>query len=122
MIQLLRCAIQETSFRPTLIRVDGGVSQNDFVCQMIADISGINVERAVNSDSSAIGVAFIAGLGAGVWKSRSQLTKMRKIDRVFNPDKEHGGIIKKRMDAWERALERFKGWYCHGELPEMVSK
>lgn len=96
------------------------MSQNDFVCQTIADISGNLVERAVNSDASAIGVAFVAGLSAGVWKDRSDMAKLRKIDRVFAPNP--STIIKRRMDAWERALERFKGWYNHGELPEMLPK
>lgn len=120
-IQLLRCAKQDTDFRPSLIRVDGGVSQNDFVCQAIADISGVRVERAVNSDSSAIGVAFVAGLASGVWKSRAQLTKLRKIDRVFAPDNMNSAILRKRMSLWEKALERFKGWYSHGGLQESVS-
>lgn len=115
-IQLLRCSIQETNFRPNLIRVDGGVSQNDFVCQMIADISGVRVERAVNSDASAIGVAFIAGVGIGMWTSRDELVKMRKIDRVFEPDNRNGILIGKRMTAWERALDRFKGWYGHEDM------
>lgn len=106
----------------SLIRVDGGVSQNDFVCQTIADITGLPVERAVNSDSSAIGVGFVAGLSSGIWKSRAELMKMRKIDRVFSPDPKHTEVMVKRMDAWERALERFKYWYSQGELQELVSK
>lgn len=119
-MQLLRCSTQETHFRPSLIRVDGGVSQNDFVCQTIADISGTRVERAVISDASAIGVGFVAGLGAGVWKSRTELVKMRKIDKVFIPaDDNEAERVKSRMESWERALERFKHWYSHGDLSEV---
>lgn len=119
---MLRCTAKETNFRVSLIRVDGGVSQNDFVCQTIADITGLSVERAVNSDASAIGIGFVAGLGAGVWKSRSELVRMRKIDRVFVPDKKNGAIVVNRMESWERALERFKNWYSHGELRELVTE
>lgn len=121
-VQLLRCTSKETNFRVSLIRVDGGVSQNDFVCQTIADITGLSVERAVNSDASAIGIGFVAGLRAGIWKSRAELVRMRKIDRVFVPDKKSGAIVVKRMENWERALERFKNWYSHGELQELVTE
>lgn len=121
-VQLLRCSARETNFKVTLIRVDGGVSQNDFVCQTIADITGLPVERGVNSDSSAIGVAFVAGLSSGVWKSRSEMVRMRKIDRVFRPNEENAERVVKRMESWEKALERFKGWYSTGELEELITK
>lgn len=110
-IQLLRCTIKETSFRPTRIRVDGGVSNNDFVCQSIADISGTPVERGVNSDASAIGVASIAGLNVGLWGSREEVMRLRQIDRVFEPNVKEQKKIRGRMELWEKALERFKGWY-----------
>lgn len=121
-VQLLRCTTKETNFKMSIIRVDGGVSQNDFVCQTIADITGMPVERAVNSDASAIGVGFVAGLRAGVWRSRLELVKMRKIERVFRPEGRNKDVIKKRMEAWERALERFKYWYSLGELTELRSE
>lgn len=120
-VQLYRCTAKETTFRFTEMRVDGGVSQNDFICQSIADLTGLRVERAVNSDSSAIGVGFVAGLKANVWSSRDELLKLRKIDRLFTPNKDNHKSIVQRMDGWERALERFKYWYSSGELNEVVA-
>lgn len=51
-------------------RVDGGVSKNDFLCQTLADITGVRVERSKFSESSALGAAFVAGLNA---------SKLRKV-------------------------------------------
>lgn len=47
------------------LRVDGGVSQNDFLTQMIATLTGKPVERPKSTDISALGAAFLAGMGAG---------------------------------------------------------
>lgn len=46
-------------------RVDGGVSANDFVLQLLADLTGLEVERATTTEMSILGVAFLAGLQCG---------------------------------------------------------
>lgn len=48
-----------------MIRVDGGVSKNDFICQLISDLTNLNVERAHDIELSALGAGFLAGLNAG---------------------------------------------------------
>ena len=47
------------------LRVDGGVARNDFLVQMIATLTGKSVERPKSTDISALGAAFMAGIGAG---------------------------------------------------------
>lgn len=47
------------------LRVDGGVAQNDFLVQMISTLTGKTVERPKSTDISALGAAFLAGIGAG---------------------------------------------------------
>lgn len=47
------------------LRVDGGVAQNDFLVQMISTLTGKTVERPKSTDVSALGAAFLAGMGAG---------------------------------------------------------
>lgn len=49
------------------LRVDGGVAQNDFLLQTIATLLGRPVERPKSTDVSALGTAFLAGIGAGEW-------------------------------------------------------
>lgn len=52
-----------------LIRVDGGVSQNDFTMQLLSDLTGLEVERSTSSEMSVLGVAFLAGLHQGKFYS-----------------------------------------------------
>lgn len=47
-------------------RIDGGVSANDFVLQLLADLTGLDVERATTTEMSILGVAFLAGLQCGM--------------------------------------------------------
>lgn len=47
----------------------------------------------------------------GIWKSRDELVKLRKIDRIFIPHKDRHLASKKTLESWKRAVERFKGWY-----------
>jgi len=63
--QLVGLMHKEIPIPCTHIRVDGGVSTNDFVSQLIADLSGYRVERSSTSDHSALGAAFMAGIAAG---------------------------------------------------------
>lgn len=98
-------------FNFNLNRVDGGVSKNDFICQLLADLSKLKVERAFDSELSALGVGFLAGLNTGVWNSRDELTKLRKVERIFVPNPNNYEKAMQKMKHWERAVDRFKGWY-----------
>lgn len=92
-------------------RVDGGVSKNDFICQALADLTKLKVERAQDSELSALGAGFVAGLRVGIWKTRDELIKLRKIERVFTPNDGVHDRFMSKMKNWERAVGRFKGWY-----------
>lgn len=94
-----------------IFRVDGGVSKNDFICQLIADLTQLNVERAKDSELSALGAGFLAGLNLGVWKNRDELIKLRDVDRIFIPNENNYTNASEKLKCWERAVERFKGWY-----------
>ena len=48
-----------------LIRIDGGVSRNDFIVQMISSLTGKSIDRATSSEMAAFGAAFLAGLNSG---------------------------------------------------------
>ena len=50
------------------MHVDGGVSKNQFVMQLVADLTGLSLDFPNDCDSSALGAAFLAGIAAGVWK------------------------------------------------------
>ncbi|XP_064101888.1 putative glycerol kinase 5 isoform X2 [Macrobrachium nipponense] len=108
--QMYRTLHEEADYEFSSVRVDGGVSQNDFMMQMIATLTGKTVERPCNIDSSALGCAFLAGIGAGIWQSRSQLVPAFKVGKIFNPDMELRPKLLAEMKEWERALKRFTKW------------
>lgn len=91
--------------------VDGGVSKNDFICQALADLTNLKVERSTDSELSALGAGFLAGLRIGIWKSRDELIKLRKVERIFVPNESIHERCMSKMKNWERAIGRFKGWY-----------
>lgn len=67
------------------LRVDGGAAANDLMMQMQADLLGAEVVRAKNLESTGLGAALMAGLGAGVWKSQAELLELNPAAKSFKP-------------------------------------
>ncbi|NYD58474.1 glycerol kinase [Nocardioides marinisabuli] len=93
----------------TSLRVDGGACANDLLCQVQADQLGLEVQRPRLSETTALGAAFLAGLGTGVWSSTDDLRETWQLDRSFSPrgDRERADAEHAR---WREAVERSKGW------------
>lgn len=87
------------------LKVDGGAAANDLLMQMQADYLGVAVVRPANLETTALGAAFMAGLGAGVWKDLKELRKIAKVDREFKV-KMTPKDRKARQVRWELALEK----------------
>ena len=85
------------------LRVDGGATANNFLMQFQADVLGEKIVRPKSIGSTALGAAYLAGVGAGIWKSRSDLGL--DVDRVFTPT-----MSRKGADAlfagWKKAVSR----------------
>ncbi|XP_057324048.1 putative glycerol kinase 5 [Microplitis mediator] len=101
----------ETCRNYNSIRVDGGVSQNDFMLQLLSDLTGLPVERSANPEMSILGVAFLSGLQCGIWENRQELCKLRQVDKVFQPDIKRASNYLSVVSQWKRAVQRFKNWY-----------
>ncbi|MDH5634036.1 MAG: glycerol kinase GlpK [Gammaproteobacteria bacterium] len=67
------------------IKVDGGMTKNEFVLQFQADMLDTEVHRPRHIESTAFGIGFMAGLGAGVWLSIDELSSIQKLDKTFVP-------------------------------------
>ncbi|MGN9839550.1 glycerol kinase GlpK [Nonomuraea sp. H19] len=74
-----------TGGSPPVLKADGGASANDLLMQVQADQLGTAVERPVIQETTALGAAFLAGLGSGVWGSRAELRKTWHLERRFEP-------------------------------------
>ncbi len=90
------------------LRVDGGAAVMDVLCQFQADLLGIPVRRPSNTETTALGAAFLAGLGAGAWKD-ADVTDLWKLDREFEPrmSRDEADTLQKR---WRDAVGRSRGW------------
>ena len=88
----------------SVIRVDGGMSQNNLMMQYLADLLQINVERPVIQETTVMGAAYLAGLQHGIYKSIDDLKELWKTDCVFEPSSKN----KKVNDDYGRWIEIIK--------------
>jgi len=91
------------------LRVDGGAAANDFLCQFQADIMNVAVLRPSVIETTALGAAYLAGLGAGLWRSLDDLSRRWTIERTFTPAMDPAPRAA-RCEGWRRAVERARGW------------
>jgi glycerol kinase len=91
------------------LRVDGGASVMDLLCQLQADLLGVPVRRPQISETTAMGAAFAAGLSAGVWDSLTSLRALWKLDRSFEPCPEREEV-EARYRRWLAAVARAREW------------
>ena len=83
----------------TVLRVDGGMTANDWVLQGLADTLGAPVDRPKVLETTALGAAWLAGMRAGLYPGPAEFARSWALDRRFEP----------AMDA-ERREERYAGW------------
>ncbi len=91
------------------LRVDGGAAANDFLCQFQADVMSVAVLRPRVIETTALGAAYLAGLGAGVWRSLDDVGRRWTLERRFEPLPDERARAA-RYDGWRRAVARSKGW------------
>jgi len=91
------------------LRVDGGATASNFLMQFQADVLGRPVERPSVTEMAARGAAYLAGLGVGFWKTKEEVSRHWKLDRLFEPrmspdqrDQLYAG--------WRNAVQRSFGW------------
>ncbi|MSP49314.1 MAG: glycerol kinase [Alphaproteobacteria bacterium] len=92
---------------PTTLRVDGGMTVNDWVMQRLADLLGVPVERPVVTETTALGAAFLAGLQVGVFPSLDALASLWARDRRFEPAMPESERTRRRQ-GWADAVRRVR--------------
>src|SRR5258708_36779107 len=88
------------------LRVDGGATANDALMQFQSDILGVPVIRPTVTETTALGAAYLAGLGTGYWTSVEDIQKQWEVDRRFDPAKQAGeaeALLKGWPQAWKEA-------------------
>ena len=67
------------------LRVDGGAVANNFLMQFQADILGRRIVRPADTETTALGAAYLAGLATGFWKNQAEVESFWQVDRAFEP-------------------------------------
>jgi glycerol kinase len=87
------------------LKVDGGAARSDLLCQLTADLSGKVIQRPTSLERTALGVAFVAGLGVGMWDSLADLEATWSCEREFFPQID-AATREERHAGWRAALDR----------------
>jgi glycerol kinase len=96
------------------LRVDGGASANDALMQFQADTLGVPVVRPAMTETTALGAAFLAGLGVGFWKDVQTVYEMPREERRFEPRIPQSQVHAMRQ-RWNEAISRAKSWEQAGK-------
>jgi glycerol kinase len=103
-------AMQQDSGTPLkLLKVDGGAAANNLLMQFQSDVLGVDVQRPVVQETTALGAAYLAGLAVGFWKDQEDVRRNWALDRQFKPalapqERE------KLYARWKKAVARSLDW------------
>ena len=106
---VLEAMVADSGIELKALKVDGGAVVNNFLMQFQADILGVAVDRPVVSETTALGVAYLAGLATGVWSSREEIAEMWRSERQFAPtmNQERRVLL---YSGWKKAVGRAQAW------------
>ena len=94
-------AMSKTGIKLAKLRVDGGASANNLLMQFQANQLQVPIARPVNLDSTALGAAYLAGLGVGLWDTLEDLENLNPIEATFSPE----AINPEGYASWKRAVQ-----------------
>ena len=100
---------RDTGTKLKSLKVDGGASRDHFLMQFQADILNIEVEKPTTHETTALGVAMLAGLSVGVWKDTDELKKMQQTDCLYKPQMSQE-TREEKLRKWRKAVDRSLGW------------
>lgn len=87
------------------LKVDGGAAHSDFLCQFLADVSGLAISRPRELERTALGAAYLAGIGVGMWKGQADIEASWQAERVFDP--QIGGDRRQELyEGWTAAVQK----------------
>ena len=91
------------------LRVDGGASANNLLMQFQSDLLDSDVLRPGILETTALGAAYLAGLGVGFWSDVDELAEQWRIEHSFSPNMSRENVQTQKQ-SWDKALNRSKGW------------
>ncbi|NHO33066.1 glycerol kinase GlpK [Acetobacter fallax] len=104
-LDLVAAMTQDGGGTAETLRIDGGMSANDWFCQFLADMLQARVERPKQLETTALGAAYLAGLGVGMWNSLDEIASEWERGALFEPEMD-GTQRKTMIDGWHMAVRR----------------
>ena len=98
-------SMNKDGLKPKIVKVDGGMVANNWFTQFLADIINLKVVRPKILETTALGVALLAGYQIGEYKSLNQIKDMWKKDRIFKP-KMKQNFRKDLLNGWKLAIKK----------------
>jgi len=98
-------SMNKDGLKPKIVKVDGGMVANNWFTQFLADIINLKVVRPKILETTALGVALLAGYQIGEYKSLNQIKNMWKKDRIFKP-KMKQNFRKDLLNGWKLAIKK----------------
>ena len=102
---LLEAMVADGCSPPAAIRVDGGMTANSWLCQFLADMTEVPVDRPANLETTALGAAFHAGLATGVWSGLDELSRTWAAADTFTPRMDDD-LRQTLIAGWEKAVAK----------------
>lgn len=99
---------QDGAAKPPIIRVDGGMANNDWLAQFLADVLNVPVERPPVTETTALGAAYLAALGAGMISSLDDLSDQWQCEKRFEPAM-RASRRTQLLEGWRQAVRRTIG-------------
>jgi glycerol kinase len=104
-VDILRAMERDAGHPLRMLKVDGGAAANDLMMQFQADVLGVEIARPELVESTALGAAFLAGLGAGVWKDQAELARTWREQKRFVPSADRAAIAA-HIAKWDAAVAK----------------
>jgi glycerol kinase len=102
---LVEAMAEDGAGRLSTLRVDGGMAANDWLCQFLADLLEIPVERPAMLETTALGAAFLAGIGIGLWEGPMAVAAIDRGVERFTPTMA-GKEREELVAGWRKALDQ----------------
>ena len=102
---LTRAMVSDGAAAPDMLRIDGGMAANDWLCRFLADILRVPVERPAALETTALGAAFLAGLAVGLWPDTATLAALPRATQRFEPAMDDAARAR-LLAGWQSALRQ----------------
>ena len=102
---ILNAMSQDAQTPLQTLKLDGGMANNDLMMQFQADVLGVECLRSAVLETTALGAAFLAGLGIGFWESQQAIVDAWRVNGHFTPSLD-AGTVSQHVAQWKSALSK----------------